>query len=218
MFQWWCVFGKSLGLLRFRMFERESIRAAVNQQFQRTNSVRLHATVVRLGKARDDRRKTSPHPGRVPRQQDNAGRGSWKGRRSFRRRSGVEEPSRDVVRTRCVKKLSPTTTREGGIFQFYALSESLEEKNYQNVRCVERKVFSVAHYTGTVTYEFEEMPERNRDFLPPEIISVMRFSSDSIVRMFFANTLNKTGNLNVFFDEVKPNKNQPREMVRNSLK
>ena len=201
-----------MGLFRFRMSERKPIRAAVNQQFQRTDSIHLRTAVVRLGKARDDGRKTSLHTGQLLRQQDNTGRGSRKGWCSFRRRFGIEKPSHGVVRTRCVEKLTKV-----GFFKLYCFSECLGEKNYRNVKCVECEEFKVAHFTGTVTYALEEMSDRNRDFLPPEIISVMRFSSDSIVKMFFANTLSKTGNLNVFFDEVKANKNQPRETVRNSL-
>lgn len=30
--------------------------------------------------------------------------------------------------------------------------------------------FSVAHYTGKVTYDASEMPEKNKDFVPPEVL------------------------------------------------
>lgn len=32
--------------------------------------------------------------------------------------------------------------------------------------------FSVAHYTGKVTYDCRDMADKNRDFLPPEMVSV----------------------------------------------
>lgn len=31
--------------------------------------------------------------------------------------------------------------------------------------------FSIAHYTGKVTYNAQDLPEKNRDFVPPEVRS-----------------------------------------------
>lgn len=45
------------------------------------------------------------------------------------------------------------------------------------------------------------MGKDNRDFLPPEIIDVLRLSDNPLIKMFFTNKLNKTGNLNVAFEE-----------------
>lgn len=45
------------------------------------------------------------------------------------------------------------------------------------------------------------MGKDNRDFLPPEVIDVLRLSDNPLVKMFFSNKLNKTGNLNVSFEE-----------------
>ncbi|KAL0848932.1 hypothetical protein ABMA28_013327 [Loxostege sticticalis] len=57
--------------------------------------------------------------------------------------------------------------------------------------------FSVAHYTGKVNYDAREMADKNRDFLPPEMIETMRASTDATVQQLFRNKLTKTGNLTV---------------------
>jgi myosin-3 len=61
--------------------------------------------------------------------------------------------------------------------------------------------FSVAHYTGQVCYNAREMPDKNRDFLPPEIIETLRLSDNSIVKLLFTNKLDKTGNLIISLDK-----------------
>lgn len=61
--------------------------------------------------------------------------------------------------------------------------------------------FSIAHYTGKVTYDAKEMPDRNRDFVPPEIIETLRLSKNPVVKALFANKLSKVGQLYVSFDE-----------------
>lgn len=55
--------------------------------------------------------------------------------------------------------------------------------------------FSVAHYTGTVWYNAKEMPNKNRDFLPPEIVQVLRESRNPIVKSLFKGKLDRLGNL-----------------------
>lgn len=57
--------------------------------------------------------------------------------------------------------------------------------------------FSVAHYTGKVNYDAREMADKNKDFLPPEMIETMRASTNITVQQFFRNKLTKTGNLTV---------------------
>lgn len=39
------------------------------------------------------------------------------------------------------------------------------------------------------------MPEKNRDFLPPEIIETMRRSRNPIISSLFSNKLDRNGNL-----------------------
>lgn len=55
--------------------------------------------------------------------------------------------------------------------------------------------FTVAHYTGKVTYDVRAMAAKNRDFLPPEMIETLRMSSDNHVKLMFTNQLSKSGNL-----------------------
>lgn len=45
------------------------------------------------------------------------------------------------------------------------------------------------------------MPQKNKDFLPPEMVETLRMSSNSHLRDFFACKLTKTGNL-IFPQEV----------------
>ncbi|XP_046961728.1 neither inactivation nor afterpotential protein C isoform X1 [Vanessa cardui] len=55
--------------------------------------------------------------------------------------------------------------------------------------------FSVAHYTGKVNYDAREMADKNRDFLPPEMIETMRASTNLNLQQLFKNKLTKSGNL-----------------------
>lgn len=64
--------------------------------------------------------------------------------------------------------------------------------------------FAVAHFTGSVTYDARDFSEKNRDFLPPEMVETMRTSNDPILKIMFTNLLSKTGNLTMDTDsEVK---------------
>uniref|UniRef100_A0A8C1DC56 Myosin XIX n=1 Tax=Cyprinus carpio carpio TaxID=630221 RepID=A0A8C1DC56_CYPCA len=46
--------------------------------------------------------------------------------------------------------------------------------------------FTVAHYAGNVSYQIEGMMEKNKDPVPPEIISVLQKSQDSLLHSLFA--------------------------------
>lgn len=63
--------------------------------------------------------------------------------------------------------------------------------------------FSVAHYTGKVNYDAREMADKNKDFLPPEMIETMRASVNVTVQQFFKNKLTRTGNLTVSSNQPK---------------
>lgn len=63
--------------------------------------------------------------------------------------------------------------------------------------------FSLAHYTGKVTYDVRELGDKNRDFLPPEMVETLRASSDAIVKILFTNKLSKTGNLTMNNEEYQ---------------
>lgn len=63
--------------------------------------------------------------------------------------------------------------------------------------------FSVAHFTGKINYDAREMADKNKDFLPPEMIKTMRASTDSTVQELFKNKLTKTGNLTISLNQPK---------------
>lgn len=66
---------------------------------------------------------------------------------------------------------------------------------------VSKHEFSVAHYTGKVTYHARNMVDKNRDFVPPEMLETLRSSNNTVVKLFFTNQLTKTGNLTVAFEQ-----------------
>nr|CAH7760761.1 unnamed protein product [Callosobruchus chinensis] len=87
-----------------------------------------------------------------------------------------------------------------GLSSTYIL-ENIYNQEKQKVSTYDASSFTVAHYTGKVTYNCSEMSSKNRDFLPPEIIETMRCSENPIVSMLFTNKLDKTGNLILSFEE-----------------
>lgn len=68
---------------------------------------------------------------------------------------------------------------------------------------VSKHEFSIAHYTGKVTYDSRDMPDKNRDFVPPEMVETLRASNNTIVKLLFTNPLSKTGNLTVANEQQK---------------
>lgn len=66
--------------------------------------------------------------------------------------------------------------------------------------------FSIAHFTGRVSYNSKEMSDKNRDFLPAEVIETLRESANPIIRSLFLNKLDKTGCLVLNFDRTRRNK------------
>nr|CAD7395055.1 unnamed protein product [Timema cristinae] len=83
-----------------------------------------------------------------------------------------------------------------------ATDRSLIEKFHNNVKSkfyVRPKsnalCFAVHHYAGRVVYQAENFLEKNRNFLPPEVIQLLRQSHRDMVRYLFQCPLTKTGNL-----------------------
>lgn len=79
----------------------------------------------------------------------------------------------------------------------YILEKIKEHKHGIHVKPVSSHEFTVAHYTGKVIYDASEIATKNRDFIPPEMISTMRFSSYDAVKQMFTNKLTKSGNLTI---------------------
>lgn len=74
-------------------------------------------------------------------------------------------------------------------------ADNLQFQESKRVKINKAMEFSVAHYTGTVWYNAKEMPNKNRDFLPPEIVQVLRESRNPIVKTLFKCKLDRLGNL-----------------------
>lgn len=70
----------------------------------------------------------------------------------------------------------------------------------------EESTITVIHYTGKVTYDCLEMPEKNRDFLSPEIIETLRSSKNAIISLMFTSKLDRTGNLIMAGEELRKTK------------
>ncbi|KAL0851257.1 hypothetical protein ABMA28_007093 [Loxostege sticticalis] len=55
--------------------------------------------------------------------------------------------------------------------------------------------FAVHHFAGRVVYQADGFLEKNRNFLPPEVVQLMRQSQYDIIRFLFQCPITKTGNL-----------------------
>lgn len=55
--------------------------------------------------------------------------------------------------------------------------------------------FAIHHFAGRVVYQAEGFLEKNRNFLPPEVVQLMRQSQYDIIRFLFQCPITKTGNL-----------------------
>ena len=81
------------------------------------------------------------------------------------------------------------------------ITDCLQDNAKEFIAVVGTSDFSVSHYTGKVTYYAAEMPDKNRDFLPPEVTETLRLSDNPTVKMLFTNKLDKTGSLKLVFDD-----------------
>ncbi|KAJ6649151.1 Neither inactivation nor afterpotential protein C, partial [Pseudolycoriella hygida] len=86
---------------------------------------------------------------------------------------------------------------------------SINSKKSAHIQRISGHEFSVAHYTGKITYDARDLADKNRDFLPPEMVETMRTSTDGIVKMMFTNQLSKTGNLTMAFEEQQVARSKP---------
>lgn len=55
--------------------------------------------------------------------------------------------------------------------------------------------FTVQHYAGRVSYDVTSFLEKNRNFLPHEVVQLLRSSRNPTVQFLFNCPLTKTGNL-----------------------
>lgn len=68
-----------------------------------------------------------------------------------------------------------------------------ESKAYEKDKTSD--MFIIKHFAGPVTYDPNQFIEKNRNFLSPEVIGIMRDSSDNIVKYLFTCPLSATGRL-----------------------
>nr|XP_026486396.1 myosin-IIIb-like isoform X3 [Vanessa tameamea] len=55
--------------------------------------------------------------------------------------------------------------------------------------------FAIHHFAGRVVYQADGFLEKNRNFLPPEVVQLMRQSQYDVIRFLFQCPITKTGNL-----------------------
>ncbi|XP_069984384.1 myosin-IIIb isoform X8 [Penaeus vannamei] len=83
-----------------------------------------------------------------------------------------------------------------------ASDQSLVDKFHSNVKSqfyVKPKAqsldFTIRHFAGKVSYNAEKFLEKNKNFLPTEVIQLFRQSAHDVIRFLFQCPLTKTGNL-----------------------
>lgn len=82
-----------------------------------------------------------------------------------------------------------------GQFNYEYITESLSNRKSPFVQRFSAHEFTIAHYTGKVNYDARDLIEKNRDFLPPEMMETLRTSLEHIIKICFTNPLTKSGNL-----------------------
>ncbi|XP_018328516.1 neither inactivation nor afterpotential protein C isoform X2 [Agrilus planipennis] len=90
------------------------------------------------------------------------------------------------------------------------ITGEIRQRDNKFARVSEGTEFLISHYTGTVSYDAKEMPDRNLDFLPPEVIETLRLSKNPIFKQLFRNKLTKTGNLVLSFEDAVPDAKRPK--------
>ncbi|KAF6215406.1 hypothetical protein GE061_010158 [Apolygus lucorum] len=85
----------------------------------------------------------------------------------------------------------------------FVIGQIKRRKEGNHVKAANEEEFTVAHYTGKVTYNAISMCSKNRDFLPPELTEVMRTSTDPVVKQLFTNKLSRTGNVTIMQENTE---------------
>lgn len=82
-----------------------------------------------------------------------------------------------------------------GQYSYDYIIESINNRKSPFVHRFSSHEFTVAHYTGKVNYDARDLIEKNRDFVPPEMMETLRASKEHIMKICFTNPLSKSGNL-----------------------
>ncbi|XP_040567832.1 myosin-IIIb [Lepeophtheirus salmonis] len=75
------------------------------------------------------------------------------------------------------------------------LNNNLEKFDAYSHPKQEFQLFVIQHYAQKVEYSPNQFLDKNRNFLPPELIAVMRYSQNEIIRFLFNCPITKTGRL-----------------------
>lgn len=71
---------------------------------------------------------------------------------------------------------------------------NVKSKFYQRPKS-DANCFAIHHYAGRVVYDCNGFLEKNKNFLPSEVIQLLRQSSYDMIRFLFQCPITKTGNL-----------------------
>ncbi|XP_067212786.1 myosin-IIIb-like isoform X3 [Linepithema humile] len=102
-----------------------------------------------------------------------------------------------------------------------ATNRSLIEKFHNNIKSKfyvrpksDAVCFAIHHFAGRVVYQAEGFLEKNRNFLPPEVIQLVRQSQYDMVRFLFQCPITKTGNLYSALQENDSKKSQSNQNTK----
>lgn len=84
----------------------------------------------------------------------------------------------------------------------YSIFSFLSEKCHNNIKSKyyirpksDAICFAIHHFAGRVVYHADGFLEKNRNFLPAEVIQLVRQSQFDMIRFMFQCPITKTGNL-----------------------
>ncbi|XP_019889251.2 myosin-IIIb isoform X2 [Ooceraea biroi] len=102
-----------------------------------------------------------------------------------------------------------------------ATNRSLIEKFHNNIKSKfyvrpksDAVCFAIHHFAGRVVYQADGFLEKNRNFLPPEVIQLVRQSQYDMVRFLFQCPITKTGNLYSALQENDSRKSQSNQNTK----
>lgn len=82
-----------------------------------------------------------------------------------------------------------------GQYNFEYITDAVNNRKSPYIQRFSTHEFTIAHYTGKLNYDARDLIEKNRDFLPPEMMETLRASAEFVVKTCFTNPLSKSGNL-----------------------
>lgn len=85
----------------------------------------------------------------------------------------------------------PRATDKSMVEKFH---NNIKSKFYQRPKS-DATCFAVHHYAGRVVYQADNFLEKNRNYLPTEVIQLLRQSQYDMIRFLFQCPITKTGNL-----------------------